>query len=280
MNTRPLGRSGAQIALIGQGTWNMEGDDRAEVIRAIHRGIDAGMTHIDTAEMYGSGAVEKIVGEAIDGRREQVFLASKVLPQNASRKGTITACERSLRRLGTDRLDLYMLHWPGSHPLEDTLAAFAELKQAGKIRYYGVSNFDVRDLERAVAIAGPGQIACNQVLYHLGERAIEHAVIPACERHGVCVVAYSPFGSGDFASPGSKGGQALAAVAKARGATPRQVALRFLVRRESVVAIPKAGRVAHALENAGAAAVELTAEDIARLEEAFPLGPKSRLPTL
>src|SRR5262249_51371744 len=161
-------------------------------------GLDLGMTHIDTAELYGSGAAEEIVAEAIAGRRKEVFLVSKVLPQNASRAGTIAACERSLKRLKTDRLDCYLLHWRGSVPLAETITSFDDLVEAGKILSRGVSNFDERDLDEALAIAGEGRIACNQVLYHLKERAIEHAVIPWCESHGVAAVAYSPFGHRDF----------------------------------------------------------------------------------
>ena len=164
------------------------------------------MTHIDTAEMYGSGAAEELVGEAIAGRRDEVFLVSKVLPHNASRAGTIAACERSLKRLRTDRLDCYLLHWRGSHPLEDTVAAFEKLRADGKILSWGVSNFDVDDLDELSRIAGAGHIACNQVLYHLRERAIEHAVIPWCEANGVAVVAYSPFGhAGGFPGPKQRG---------------------------------------------------------------------------
>ena len=196
------------------------------------------MTHIDTAEMYGDA--ELVVAEAIAGPRDEVFLVSKVLPSNASRRGTITACERSLKRLKTDRLDCYLLHWRGSYPLEETVAAFEELVGAGKIRSWGVSNFDADDLEEMLAVAGEGRIACNQVLYHLQERAIEHAVIPWCEKHGVAVVAYSPFGHNDFPSPRSKGGEVLQAIADAHGATPRQVALAFLTRGRRVFAIPKA----------------------------------------
>ncbi|GAA0000606.1 hypothetical protein BRDID11002_06060 [Bradyrhizobium diazoefficiens] len=176
------------------------------------------MTHIDTAEMYGDA--ELVIADAIAGRRDEVFLVSKVLPSNASRRGTITACERSLKRLKTDRLDCYLLHWRGSYPLEDTGAAFEELVKAGKIKSWGVSNFDADDLEEMLDVAGEGRIACNQVLYHLKERAIEHAVIPWCERHGVAVVAYSPFGHDDFPASNSKGGAVLARIAEARRVTP------------------------------------------------------------
>ena len=171
------------------------------------------MTHIDTAEMYGDA--ELVIAEAIAGKRDGLFLVSKVLPSNASRRGTIAACERSLKRLKTDYLDCYLLHWRGSYPLEDTVAAFDELIAAGKIRSWGVSNFDTDDLDELLAVAGKGKIACNQVLYHLQERAIEHAVIPWCEKHGVAVVAYSPFGHNDFPSPRSKGGEVLQGIADA-----------------------------------------------------------------
>jgi diketogulonate reductase-like aldo/keto reductase len=206
---------------------------------ALKRGLDLGMLHVDTAELYGWGAVEKLVAEAIEGRRDQLFLVSKVHPQNASYEGTIKACEASLKRLKTDRLDTYLLHWASSYPLEDTIAAFEKLVTDGKILAWGVSNFDVDELEEALRIAGPKKIACNQVLYHLQERAIEARVIPWCERLGVAVVGYSPFGSGQFPSARSKGGKVLDELAKAHGATSRQVALSFLIRRPSLFAIPK-----------------------------------------
>ncbi len=268
------------MSVVGQGTWNMEGDDRAACVAALRAGLDAGMTHIDTAELYGSGAVEEIVAEAIAGRRDEVFLVSKVLPHNASRRGTIAACERSLKRLRTDRLDGYLLHWPGDHPLEDTIAAFEQLVSQGKIGWWGLSNFDVDDLEAALAIAGPGRIACNQVLYHLGERAIEHTVSPWCRAHDVAVVAYSPFGSGDFPSPRSAGGKVLAGIAQRHGATPHQVALAFLAREEHTFVIPKASQREHALDNARAAEVRLDPEDVAAIETAFPRGRRRGLPTL
>jgi diketogulonate reductase-like aldo/keto reductase len=276
MEQRKLGGTGFEVAVIGQGTWNLERADRRRAVAALRRGLDRGMTHVDTAEMYGQGEVEELVGEAIAGRRDEVFLVSKVLPENASRRGTIAACERSLKRLGTDRLDAYLLHWPGDHPLADTLAAFAELQEKGKIRAFGVSNFDEEEMARAVEIAGPGRIACNQVLYHLEERTIEHAVLPFCEEHGVAVVAYSPFGSGKFPKPKSRGGQVLAAIAEAHGATPRQVALAFLVSWPSPFAIPKASTPEHAEENAGAGDLRLAAEEIRRIEEAFPVGRRRR----
>jgi len=281
MEQRRFGPSRRDVSVIGQGTWDIERAVRAAAVAALRRGLDLGMTHIDTAEMYGTGVAEEWVGEAIAGRRDDVFLVSKVLPQNASRRGTRKACEASLARLRTDRLDCYLLHWPGSHPLADTLATFEELRTEGKLLAWGVSNFDVANLEDALRIAGPGRIACNQVLYHLKERAIEHTVVPWCEAHDVAVVAYSPFGSGRFPRLDTREGRVLEEVASEHSATPRQVALRFLTRRPSVLAIPKAAQSGHVEDNAGAAALRLTEDDIARLEQAFPLGRKPReLPTL
>ena len=275
MTTQPFGPNGRSVPVLGQGTWNMERDDHATAVAALRAGIDAGMTHIDTAEMYGGGRVEELVGEAITGRRDEVFLVSKVLPNNASFKGVLRACEASLKRLGTDRLDAYLLHWRSRHPLEGTIEAFEKLLNDGKIGSWGVSNFDVDDLEEALAIAGAGRIACNQVLYHLGERAIEHAVLPWCREHEVAVVAYSPFGSGRFPAPGTSGGRVLVEVAAAHNAAPHQVALRFLIREPGVFAIPKASRPDHAVENAAAAILDLTSAELERLARAFPRG---RLP--
>src|ERR1700692_4903550 len=182
MKARPFGKSGPQVPVIGQGTWYIDRGDRKRAVAALRRGIDLGITHIDTAEMYGDA--EPVVAEAIAGRRDDIFLVSKVLPSNASRRGAITACERSLKRLKSDRLDCYLLHWRGSYPLAETVAAFEELVGAGKIRAWGVSNFDTGDLDEMLAVAGIGRIAVKQVLYHLRERAIEHAVIPWCEQRG------------------------------------------------------------------------------------------------
>ena len=271
MEQRVFGPTGVRVPVLGQGTWRMEDDDRASAIRALRLGLDLGMTHVDTAELYGYGEVEELVAEALAGRRDEAFLVSKVLPGNATYAGTLRACEQSLERLRTDRLDCYLLHWPGPHPLEETLRAFERLEAEGKIRSWGVSNFVVGDLEEVLALAGPGRLACNQVLYHLRERHIEHRVLPWCERHGVAVVGYSPFGSGDFPEEGSADGRVLAEVARAHGVTPRQVALAFLTRRPSLFAIPKASREPHVRENAGAARVRLTPEELARLEAAFPL---------
>jgi diketogulonate reductase-like aldo/keto reductase len=281
MEARPFGPTGRQVAVIGQGTWNSEIGNRETAIRALRWGIELGMTHIDTAEMYGNGAAEELIAEAIAGQRDQVFLVSKVLPENASRKGAVEACERSLARLGTDRLDCYLLHWRGEHPLEGTIEAFEQLRASGKILSWGVSNFDENDLNEAWQIAGAGRLACNQVLYHLNERAIEHAVLPWCEQHGVCVVAYSPYGHGDFPSPGTKAGRVLAEIAAAHKATPRQVALRFLVRNSLIFAIPKASRPDHVEENVEAGDLRLTAAELERIDQAFPLGTRpNALPVL
>lgn len=259
----------------------MEKDPRRAALAAIRRGLDLGVSHVDTAETYGNGAAERIVAEAIEGRRDEVFLVSKVLPTNASRGRTKQACERSLARLRTDRLDCYLLHWRGAPPLEETLGAFVELEREGKILSFGVSNFDVEDLEEATAIVGPGRIACDQVLYHLGVRSIEHDVIPWCEQHGVAVVAYSPFGhAGGFPDPTSTGGRVLAEVAAAYDATPRQVALAYLARLPSTFVIPKAADAGHMAENARAGTLHLGEVDIERISAAFPRQDRSSLPML
>jgi len=264
MERRSFG--GVHVPVFGQGTWKLHGK---EAVEALKTGIDLGLTHIDTAEMYGT---EEIVAQAIAGRRDEVFLVSKVLPSNATRRGTVHACEQSLQRLGTDRLDCYLLHWPGSHPLEDTIAGFEELRAAGKIRSYGVSNFDEELVAEAARIAGKGRIACNQVLYNLAERHVEAKVLPACQKLGIALVGYSPF-------DGVTDDGELAKVARELKATPRQVALAFLTRLPDTFAIPKASQVKHVRENAGAAAVKLSAQQIARLEKAFPLHVRSELPT-
>jgi diketogulonate reductase-like aldo/keto reductase len=277
MDMKSFGPTGRPVPAIGMGTWYIERSDRKAAVASLRRGFDLGMTHIDTAEMYGSGEAEKITGEAIAGRRDAVFLVSKVLPSNASRKGTIAACEASLKRLRTDRLDCYLLHWRGSYPLADTVAAFEQLVDAGKIASWGVSNFDADDLDEMLGVAGPDRIACNQVLYHLGERGIEHGVLPWCEKNKVAVVGYSSFGHNDFPAPGSAGGKALGQIAAARGATPRQVALAFLTRRPSLFTIPKAAKLDHLEENAGAGDIALTAADIDAINAAFPLGRRGPL---
>jgi diketogulonate reductase-like aldo/keto reductase len=274
MEQRYFGSTQRQVAVIGQGTWYDENEDPASAIAALRLGLDRGMRHIDTAEMYGSGAAEELIGQAIAGQRDEVFLVSKVLPQNAGRRTTIKACEKSLLRLKTNRLDCYLLHWRGRHPLEETVAAFEQLRDEGKILSWGVSNFDVDDLEEIWGIAGKGLLACNQVLYHLQERAIEHAVIPWCQKHKVAVVGYSPLGHGAFPAPHSPGERVLHEIAELQHATPRQVALQFLVRCPGLFAIPKASTPEHAAENAGAGDFQLSAADITRIDKAFPLGPR------
>ncbi len=279
LKQKQFGGGGPQVSAIGQGTWYIDRGNRESAVAALRRGIDLGMTHIDTAEMYGDA--ELVIAEAIAGRRDEIFLVSKLLPGNASRRGTIAACERSLARLKTDRLDCYLLHWRGSYPLAETVAAFEQLVGAGKIRSWGVSNFDVDDLDEIREVAGDGRIACNQVLYHLQERAIEHAVIPWCAKQGVAVVAYSPFGHSDFPDPRSRAGELLQTIAERHAASPRQVALSFLIRHPGLFAIPKASTLEHAADNAAAGSLVLGDDEIAALDKAFPRGPKPRsLPML
>jgi diketogulonate reductase-like aldo/keto reductase len=281
MQTHPWTFPPLQIPIIGQGTWNIERGDRRAAIATLRRGLDLGMTHIDTAEMYGGGESEALIGEAIAGRRDEVFLVSKVQPQNASRQGLREACERSLRWLKTDRLECYLLHWRGRWPLAETIAGFDDLTRAGMIRAWGVSNFDTDDLDEMRAIGSDTPCACNQLVYHLAERAIEHAVLPWCEAAGIAVVGYTPFGRGSFPAPNSPGGRVLAEIAAGHSATPRQIALAFLTRRPSLFTIPKAAAMAHAEENAGAGELKLSEEEVARIEAAFPRGARPRyLPTL
>lgn len=277
---RTFGPAGPRVAVVGQGSWRSEASPK-QAITALRRGLDLGMTHIDTAEMYGSGAAEEIIAKAVAGRRDEVFLVSKVLPTNASRRGTISACEKSLARLKTDRLDVYLLHWRGSHPLAETVAAFQALVASGKIRAWGVSNFDVDDLEEVASVAGAGLPVCNQVLYHPKERAVEHEVIPWCRERGIAVVAYTPFGE----SPGifetsSREGRVLHGIAARHHATARQVALAYLLRHPSLFVIPKASSIPHVEDNAGAAALQLSVADIARIDAAFPLGKPRPLPMI
>jgi diketogulonate reductase-like aldo/keto reductase len=270
-----------QVPVIGQGTWYDDDADHDTAVAALRRGIDLGATHIDTAEMYLSGTAEEWIAEAIEDRRDEVFLVSKVLPTNASRRETVAACERSLARLRTDHLDCYLLHWRGQHRLQDTVAAFEELKRDGKILAWGVSNFDVSDLEELKAIVDRNGPVCDQVLYHLEERAVEHAVLPWCERNSAALVAYSPFGHGSFPNPRTPGGRLLKEIAENHNATPRQVALRFLLRRKTVFVIPKSSNPEHVEENVGAGDLRLTDIEIERIDKAFPLGPPpSRLPML
>jgi diketogulonate reductase-like aldo/keto reductase len=277
MESRPFGSPSRQVSEIGQGTWNIEHVPVRTAMEALRRGIDLGMNHIDTAEMYGSGKAERLIAKAIAGRRNEIYLVSKVPPSNASRKGVVQACEASLARLNTDRLDCYLLHWRGSYPLPETVAAFDQLIRDGKILSWGVSNFDLDDLEEVYSLSSSYPPACNQVLYHLEERAIEHAVIPWCSTHGIAVVAYSPFGSqSGFPAPQSAGGRLLQQIADLHGATSRQVALRFLLRNSSVLVIPKASTPEHVVENAKAGELELNSAEMARIEATFPRRPRPR----
>ena len=281
MRRRPFGSRGREVPVIGQGTWRSEESAADVTMAALRRGMDLGMTHIDTAEMYGSGEAETLVGKAIAGRRDEVFLVSKVLPNHASKRGTVAACENSLARLKTDRLDCYLLHWRGEHPLEDTVGAFDTLVRTGKILSWGVSNFDVDDLDELAAIEGAGLPVCNQVLYHLQQRAIEHRVLPWCLEHGVAVVAYTPFGESAAAfDAATRSGRVLDEIAAAHRSTTRQVALAFLLRHSNTFVIPKASGRAHVEDNAGAAAMTLTPADIERIEKVFPRGKPRPLPMI
>ena len=266
--------SGEPVPALGQGTWNMgEGRrPREEELAALRLGLDLGMTLIDTAEMYGDGDAEELVGEAIAGRRDEVFLVSKVLPSNASRDATVAACERSLRRLGTDRIDLYLLHWRGGTPLRETLEGFERLVRDGKIRHWGVSNFDVDDMEDLEALSGRARVQTNQVLYNLGRRGIEYDLLPWCRERGLSVMAYSPIEQGRLLDR-----RELGEIAARHDATPAQVALAWLLRREGIIAIPKAGQEAHVRQNRAALDLALTQEDLAALDRAFP-PPRAKRP--
>ncbi|SFI40756.1 Aldo/keto reductase [Collimonas sp. OK307] len=263
--------SGSAIPVLGQGTWYM-GEDPAQKKReidALRLGMDLGMSLIDTAEMYADGGAEEIVGKAIQGRRADVFLVSKVYPHNADRRGMQAACERSLRRLGTDYLDLYLLHWRGSLPLAATLEAFESLKNAGKIRDFGVSNFDRNDMLEASALPGGDQIAANQVLYNLMRRGPEWDLLPWCRKHAVPVMAYSPLESSAAGQRRLLSNPHLKVIARRHDASPAQIALAWLLRQEHVVAIPKAVDPAHVRENRASLDIVLTAEDLVELDQAF-----------
>ncbi|HZV77320.1 MAG TPA: aldo/keto reductase [Candidatus Babeliales bacterium] len=282
MRFQLFGTTGAIVPVIGQGTWNLpeSGARLREAQRAILRGIELGMVHLDTAEMYGAGRVEELLGETIAGiPRERLFIASKVLPSNASYSGTLAAADRSLRKLRCDYLDLYLLHWPGSEPLQETMRAFETLVEQGKTRFVGVSNFDADEMVEAASYLRATPLACNQVLYHLCERGIEHAVLPAARDRGIAVVAYTPLGRGAFLRA-AKGKETLGRIARKHAATVRQVALAFLTREPSLFAIPKAANVEHVEENARAADVSLDSADLAAIEQAFPLGRPRPLATL
>lgn len=262
-----------RFSAIGLGTWKIEADERA-AIAALQLGLEAGANHIDTAEMYGNGEVERIVGKAVKNIRSRVYITSKVMPSNATYVDTLRACERSLKNLGMDYIDLYLLHWRDQVSLEETIKAFEKLKQDGKIRAYGVSNFEVADLEEILPLAGPGKIACNQVLYNLKDRSVETDVLPWCREHGISVVAYSPLSTGELVQD-----PVLKDIAFAHNVTPAQVALSFLVRHQKVFAIPKSAYGRHVIENAGAANLRLAAHDVELLEKAFPAQKKVGLPT-
>jgi diketogulonate reductase-like aldo/keto reductase len=275
METKLFGWTGALVPVIGQGTWRMGESrrDRERELAALVLGLDLGLTHIDTAEMYGRGGAEEVIARAVRGRRRSdLFLASKVLPEHASYKGTIRAAEQSLRRLGTDYLDLYLLHWSGRHPIAETMGAMEHLVAAGKIRFVGVSNFDVEEMRAALAVLTHARLACNQVMYHLGARGIERDLIPFCERESIAVVGYTPFG--DF--PARNTG-VLSEIGARHGKTPRQVVLRFLTRAPGVFAIPKTSNPEHVRENAGAAGFTLTQAEVAAIDATFP-APKRRVP--
>jgi diketogulonate reductase-like aldo/keto reductase len=266
-----FGPTSRDVPRIGQGSWNLplRGAGADEAKRALRRGVELGMTHIDTAEMYGDGGAERLIGEAIrDLPRDALFLVSKVLPSNATYAGTIAACEASLARLGVDYLDCYLLHWRGSIPLRETLRAMEQLVADGKIRSLGVSNFDVDDLREAHALLEREPLTCNQVLYHLGERTIELHEFAYCREHATAIVGYTPFGRGDYEDrPGTA---VLERIARKHEATVRQVILAFLTRDPIAFAIPKASSIAHAAENAGAGDLVLDPADVDALDAAFP----------
>jgi diketogulonate reductase-like aldo/keto reductase len=259
--------SGAKIPIFGLGTWRMgeSARRRADEVDALRHGLELGITLIDTAEMYGDGEAERIVADAVGARRDEVFIVSKVLPENSSGRGTVAACERSLKRLKTDRIDLYLLHWRGSPPLEETLEAFTALVAAGKIRHWGVSNFDIGEMNELWDTAGGQAVATNQVLYNLTRRGIEFDLLPWCRKHGIPIMAYSPIEQGRMLDHAP-----LRAVAERHEATPAQVALAWLTRQEGIVTIPKAGTRAHVEEDLGALDLKLTKDDLATLDRAFP----------
>jgi diketogulonate reductase-like aldo/keto reductase len=270
--------SGRSIPVLGQGTWRMGEDPnkREAEIAALRLGLDLGMTLIDTAEMYGEGGAEEVVGEAIKGRRAEVFLVSKVYPHNATRRGAVAACDRSLRRLQSDYVDLYLLHWGGTVPLAETLEAFQSLKQAGKIRDYGVSNFDRDDMEEAFALPGGDEIATDQVLYNLKHRGVERDLLPWCRDHRVPIMAYSPVGHSSREQRGMLDHATLKSIASHHGATPAQIALAWLLQ-QKVVVIPKSSNPEHVRENSAALNLILTDDDLAELDQAFP-PPRQKVP--
>jgi len=281
MQRRRFGRTGRELPVIGQGTWNIpeHRKGRSEAIAALRRGVELGMTHIDTAEMYGAGEVERVVGEAIAPLdREALFLVSKVLPSNASYEGTLAAAQRSLERLGTPYLDGYLLHWCGEHPLEETMRAMRTLIERGSIRFAGVSNCDVEDLEVARVTLAPYPLLCDQVLYHLFERTVEHRIVPYARRHALAVVGYTPFGRRKIDA--LLADATLREIAAAHGATVRMVVLAFLTRDPLCFAIPKASSIAHVEENAAAGELALRRDEIEAIDRAFPRGALGDLATI
>jgi diketogulonate reductase-like aldo/keto reductase len=276
LRTHKFGWTRRDVPIIGMGTWMIEGrtkDADKRAIEAMRLGIDLGMTHIDTAEMYGNGRAEELVAEALNEQRERVFLVSKVLPTNASYEGTLKACERSLKRLKTDFIDLYLLHWPSSqHPIKETMRAMEKLVDEGMTKFIGVSNFDVEQLREAQRALKKYRIACNQVLYHLAYRAIEHELLPYCIQNEIAIVGYSPFGHGNFPSPQSRGGKVLSEIANKHKCTVHQLVLNFLTRNSNLFTIPKAANPDHVRDNSGAVGNwQLTDEDITIINKTFPL---------
>ena len=272
---KQFGWTGVDVPIIGQGTWMIDGDSEVEsrALQTLRLGLDLGMNHIDTAEMYGEGHVEELVGEAIAGRRDEIFLVSKVLPSNASYDGTLKACERSLKRLKTDWLDLYLLHWRGSYPLSETMRAMEKLVAEGLVKYIGVSNFDVEDLVEAEQVLQTEQIACNQVLYNLRDRGIEPRLLPYCSKKRIAVVGYAPFGHGNFPSPSSREGKLLIEIGRRHNRTPKQVALTYLTRHPSTFTIPKTTRLERVKENSGGVGWQLTEDEVNMIDRAFPVPP-------
>ncbi|AHB07403.1 aldo/keto reductase [Pandoraea pnomenusa] len=264
---------GDTVPVLGQGTWMMgeKAERRREEIAALRLGVSLGMTLVDTAEMYGEGATETLVGEALDGLRDQVFLVSKVYPHNASRRGVVAACERSLKRLRTDRLDLYLLHWRGGEPFEETIAGFEALREAGKIRHWGVSNLDTDDMDELFATPGGNACATDQVLYNLSRRGPEYDLAPWLAEHGLPMMAYSPIEQGRLPTKG-----VLGDIARARHVEPLQIALAWVLSRPGVIAIPKAGTEAHVRANRAAHDIVLTEQELALLDHHFEAPSRKR----
>jgi diketogulonate reductase-like aldo/keto reductase len=275
MIRRKFGWSDDKVPVIGQGTWMIDGDSIKELraIETLRLGLEQGMSHIDTAEMYGNGHVEELVGEAIEGRRDKIFLVSKVLPYNASYEGTLKACKMTLKRLKTEWLDLYLLHWPGSYPIRETMRAMEKLVSDGLVKYIGVSNFDVKDIVEEEQVLQNERIVCNQVLYNLLDRVIERQLLPYCNNKGIAVVGYSPFGHGNFPSTETVEGKLLTKIGQKYNRTPKQVAMNFLTRHPSTFTIPKITIPERMKENSGGVGWSLKEDDINAIDRAFPLPP-------